>query len=175
MGKYTHLRKQLPAFTQSMEAAGLAAWFAKVTAWKQEFLGTKNGENANAARLASEYATRDAQKKQLEAEISQLNIELEGISQLAIECFENDGLEKIALTDGGSASLKDTPYTSVEDRSAVLAWIKKMKMTDLLTVNYQTLSGMNNERLISGQPGIPGTKIFIKTKLAIYGVGKNDE
>lgn len=173
MGKYTHLRSKLPAFTESAEASGQAAWFAKVTEWKMLFLGTSSGENANAAKLASEYAKRDAEKKALEAEISQLNIELEGLSQLAVESFENDGLQKIDLASGGSASLRDTPYTSIEDRSQVLAWIKKNKMQDVLTVPYQTLSGMNNERLVAGKPLIPGTKCFMKTKLSIYGVGKN--
>lgn len=174
MGKYTALRHKLPAFTESSEAAGQAAWFAKVSEWKQLFLGTASGENANAARLASEYAKRDQEKKALEAEISQLNIELEGLSQLAVESFENSGLQKIDLASGGSASLKDTPYTSIEDREQVLAWIKKNKMQEILTVPYQTLSGMNNERLVAGKQLIPGTKCFMKTKLAIYGVGRGD-
>lgn len=170
MGKYTHLRHKLPAFEVSAEASGQAAWFAKVTEWKQEFLGTENGENANASRLATEYALRDRRKKDLESQISQLNIELEALSQLGVEAMESDGTQKIDLASGGSVSIKDTPYTSTEDREKVFDWIKKNKMKSILTVNYQTLSAINNERLVAGKEVIPGTKVFLKTKLLVRGV-----
>src|SRR6266446_686493 len=101
MGKYTHLRHELPAFEQSSEASGLAAWFAKVDDWKQGFLGTTDAANANAAFLAREYAERDAKKKKLEAQISQLNIELEALSQMGVEAMETDGIQKIDLANGG--------------------------------------------------------------------------
>lgn len=174
MGKYTHLRHQLPAFEQSAEASGLAAWFAKVNEWKQAFLGTDSAENANAARLAAEYAKRDIAKKQLEAQISQLNIELKALSDLGVESLESDGMQKIDLAAGGYVSISDKPRTSTEDKQKVLAWIKKNKMTDLLTMNYQTLSAMNNERLLAGRPVIPGTRIFMDTKLTVRGVGSSN-
>jgi hypothetical protein len=169
MGKYTHLRHKLPAFRASADE-GMRTWYAKVDEWKQEFLGTESGENANHAMLAREYAERDAKKKQLESEISQLNIELEGLSQLGCEAMENDGVEKSNLAAGGYVSIKDTPYTSVINRAAIFRWIKRNKMQELLTMNYQTLSAITNERLIAGKPTIPGTKLFMKTKLTVRGV-----
>jgi hypothetical protein len=177
MGKYTHLRHQLPAFRQAADE-GMRAWFAKVDAWKQEFLGTDSGENANATRIAAAYADRDFKKKALEAEISQLNIELEGLSQLGVEAMESDGVEKSNLAAGGYVGIKDTPYTSVADRAAIFRWIKRNKMQELLTMNYQTLSAITNERLVAGKPLIPGTKVFMKTKLTVRGVNGdrgNDE
>lgn len=175
MGRYTHLRHKLPAFEQSAEASGLAAWFAKVGEFKLAFLGTTSGEGANAARLAAEYAKRDAEKKQLEAQISQLNIELKALSDMGVECLESDGIQKVDLAAGGYVSISDKPRTSTEDRAKVLAWIKKNKMTDLLTMNYQTLSAMNNERLLAGKPVIPGTKIWMDTKLTVRGVSTNGD
>ena len=174
MGKYTELRHKLPAFRESVDE-GMRAWFAKVDEWKHAFLGTESGENANAAMLAREYAERDARKKSLEAEISQLNIELEGLSQLGVESMESNSMEKINLSTGGYVSISDRPYTSVVDRAAVFAWIKRNKMQELLTMNYQTLSALTNERLIAGKALIPGTKVFIKTKLSVRGVGANGE
>jgi len=175
MGKYTHLRHKLPAFEQSSEASCLAAWFAKVDDWKQGFLGTTEAANANAAFLAREYAERDARKKELEAQISQLNIELKALSDMGVESLESDGIQKIDLAAGGYVSISDKPRTSTEDKALVLKWIKKNKMQDLLTLSYQTLSAMNNERLLSGKPAIPGTKIFMDTKLTVRGVGRNGE
>lgn len=175
MGRYTHLRHKLPAFEQSSEASGLSAWFAKVDDWKQKFLGVTSGENANAAFLAHEYAERDAKKKELEAEIAQLNIELKALSDMGVESLESDGMQKIDLAAGGYVSINDKPRTSTEDKQKVMAWIKKNKMQDLLTLSYQTLSAMNNERLLAGKPVIPGTKIFMDTKLVVRGVGKNGD
>ncbi len=169
MGKYTAFRSKLPAFEQPKE------WADKVNAWKMEFIGTVNGQHANAAFLARAYADIDLKKKELEERIAQYNIELEAISQLGVEALEENGLQKIDLAAGGYVSIKDTPYTSVEDRAAIFAWIKKNKLTDLLSVNYQTLNGMNNERLVSGKPTIPGTKVFIKTKLTVRGVNGDGE
>lgn len=175
MGKYTHLRHKVPAYDQSEEAKGMEAWYGKVNAWRLEFLGTTDGEHANPAFLAAEYAKRDRLKKDLEEQISSLNIELEALSKLGVECMETGGMEKIDLSIGGKVGIKDTPYTSVNDRKKIFEWIKKNKMTEILTVNYQTLSGMNNERLLAGKALIPGTKIFMKTKLSVSSRVKDED
>ena len=164
MGKYTSFRNKFPAFEQPKD------WLDKVNAWKQDFIGTVDGQHANAAFLARAYADIDAKKKELEERISQYNIELEAISQLGCEALEENGLEKVDLAGGGYVRIDDRPYTSIEDRGAIFAWIKKNKLQDLLSVNYQTLNGMNNERLVSGKSVIPGTKVWIKTKLSVRGV-----
>jgi hypothetical protein len=169
MSKYTALRSRLPAFEQPQ------AWLDKVNEWKQQFIGTTDGRHANPAFLARAYADVDAKKKELEERIAQYNIELEALSQLGVEALEENGLQKIDLASGGYVSISDKPYTSVENRAAIFAWIKKNKLQDLLSVNYQTLSGMNNERLVAGKPLIPGTKCFMKTRLIVRGVGKNGD
>jgi hypothetical protein len=175
MGKYTAFRHKLPAFMQSAEGAGLSAWFAKVDEWKQAFLQADNPEDVSPAMIARNYADRDALKRKLEDQISELNIQLEALSQLGVEALESSGMQKVDLSVGGYVSIKDTPYTSTEDKTKMIAWFKRNKMNDLLTVNYQTLSGLNNERLVAGKPLIPGTKIYMKTKLTVRGIGKSGD
>lgn len=175
MGIYTHLRHKLEPYENSPVAAGLAAWYAKVNEWKQEFLdNAENPEDVNSTKIAYEYAKRDQRKKELQAEISQLNIELEALSSLGVDAMETNNMQKIDLSTGGYVNIKDTPYSSVEDRSKIFRWIKKNKMLDLLTMNYQTLSGLNNDRLLAGEKLIPGTKIYMKTKLTVRGVGSEN-
>ena len=168
MGKYSSFRSKLPAFEQPKE------WQEKVNSFKQDFIGTVDGQHANAAFLAVAYADIDKKKKELEERIAQYNIELEAISQLGCEALEEQGLEKVNLSSGGYVRIDDRPYTAIESREEIFAWIKKNKLTDLLSVNYQTLNGMNNERLISGKPCIPGTKVWIKTKLSVRNVGTGE-
>lgn len=171
MGKYTHLRHKLPAFEKSAAAQGMAAWYAKVNEWRKQFVdGADNPEAFNPAMIAAEYAKRDAEKDQLEARVKQLNIELEALSKLGLEVMEDSNMQKVDLASGGYVSIKDTPYYSTEDRSKAFAWIKRNKMIELLTLHYQTMTGLNNERLLAGKPLIPGTKVFMKTKLTVRGV-----
>jgi hypothetical protein len=173
MGKYTHLRHKLPSYRESVTEPGMTAWYEKVAQWKVKFLAREISGEVDAASLAIDYAERDAKKKQLEAEISQLNIELEALSQLGVDALEDSGANKIDLTAGGYVSISDRLYTSTEDREKLFAWIKQHKLQSLLTLNYQTLSGLNNERIIAGKPLVPGTKVFIKTQLTVRGVNGN--
>src|SRR5580700_2590843 len=100
MGKYTAFRNKLPAFNVQADT-GLAAWFQKVDDWKMQFIGTIDGEHANPTFLARAYADVDAKKKELEARISQYNIELEALSQLGVSALEENGMQKIDLAAGG--------------------------------------------------------------------------
>lgn len=183
MGKYTHLRHKLPAFETSEEAKGMEAWYAKVKEWTLEFLGTTDGKHANPVFLAMEYAKRYLLKKSLEDQISEINIELEGLSRLGVDCLEEAGMQKADLSTGGYVSIKDTPYTSIKDRTKVFDWVKKEKMESILTVNYQTLNGLNNERVLAAinagkayeKALVPGTKIFMKTKLSVSSRVKDED
>src|SRR2546428_2154721 len=170
MAKYTQLRGRLPAFREE------ASYQQKVDAAKDFVLGqTSNPRDANVNFLARLFAERRAQKDAHEEAIHELNVELEALSQLLVAALEDQALEKVELAAGGSVGIKDTPYTSVSDKAKFMAWIKRNRMADLLTVNHQTLNGLNNERLVAGQPAIPGTEVFLKTRARLYGVGRNGE
>lgn len=205
MGKYTKLRGKLEPFESSEAAKGMAVWYEKVNAFKLEFLGTASGENANAAALAREYAERDSRKKQMEdRDVPQLNIELEAISQLGVEAMRDDGIEKIDLAGGGYVRIDDSPFPNVKDKTAVVNWLIKEKMTEIVEVtakamslkkieklaawlkkeeiafevgvNTGTIKALANERALNGLPSIDGVGTpFLKTKLTVRGVGKNGD
>jgi hypothetical protein len=161
MGKYTKLRGKLPAFPVDK------TWQEKINAFKQKFLGTRSAENANARMLSLQFATREKKKDDLEAAIKKLNVEIEALSQMIVESLEGEQFQQIDLSSGESISIKDTPYSSVIDRKKLFAWIKETHSADLLSVNTQTLNGLNNDRLLAGQPAVPGTKVFMKTRAKV--------
>ena len=91
---------------------------------------------------------------------------LDAISQVMVDKMEDADATSQSFGPLGTFYLKDTPYPSVEDRAALVKWMKKNKMEDILTVNYKTLEGIVNERLIEGKTVPAGVKVFMKTTLA---------
>ena len=168
MGKYTKLRGKVPAFQEE------SPYQEKINAAKQALIGTESGEGANVNKLAAIFSGIKQLKDSLEDKISEFNVQLEALSQLLCEALEDQQIEKITLASGATGFIQDTPYPVVKDKDAVLAWIKKEKMQALLGVNYQTLKGLTNERLVAGKPCIPGTEVFLKTQFRLRN-GNNAE
>ncbi len=169
-GKYTTLRGKLPAFEEE------PAYAAKIEERKRLVVDfTENPEAANVNWLAVRFAAARAEKQRLEDQIYDRNIEIEALSQLLVEALEVQSLEKVELSSGALVFIQDTPYPVVKDKAALLAWIKKQRMNDLLGVNYQTLKGLTNERLVAGQPPPPGVECFLKTQARLRGARNGGE
>lgn len=169
MGKYSKLRGVVPAFEED------SSYQARVNDAKQLLLSAENLEAANVNRLAALFAARKAMKDAHEETISELNVEIEALSQLLCDALEDQSIQKVELASGAILFLQDTPYPKVVDREAVLEWIKKEKMQGLLTIHYQTLKAMTSERLVAGKPCIPGTEVYLKTQARIRNARNGDE
>lgn len=161
MGKYSKLRGKLPAFEED------ASYQARVNDAKQYLLAAENLEAANVNKLAALFAARKAMKDAHEETISELNVEIEALSQLLVEALEDQNIQKVELASGAVYFLQDTPYPSVKDRDALLDWVKKQKMNSLLTIHYQTLKALTSERLVAGQAPPPGVEVYLKTQARI--------
>jgi hypothetical protein len=168
-GKYTKLRGKLPAFVEEVK------YQERINDEKQLILAdAENPGEANVNRLAALFGVCREAKEQLENEISEYNVRLEALSQMLCEALENQGFDKVTLSSGATGYLQDTPYPVVRDKEKVLAWIKKHKMQSLLGVNYQTLKGVTNERLVAGQAPPDGVEVYLKTQFRLRN-GNNQE
>lgn len=150
-GKWTSLKTKLPKFEAEPEYA------AKVEEIKGQFIGLATAE------LAREFKRARAQKKEFEEQVYDLNVGLEALSQLLIADLEARAIQKMQLTTGETVYIQDEPYASVADQAALLAWVKKQKLTGLLSLNWQTMNGIVKEHLAAGRPAPPGVKVFMKT------------
>jgi hypothetical protein len=169
-GKYTKLRGKLPAFVEE------TAYQDKVNDEKSLILAdAENPGEANVNWLAALFAQCRKVKDNLEEEISECNVKLEALSQLLVNALEDQSMEKITLSSGATGFIQDTPYPIVRDKEKVMAWIKKNKMTSLLGVNYQTLKGVTNERLVAGQPPPDGVEVFLKTQFRLRNGSSSEE
>lgn len=172
MGKYSKLRKTLKPFAEKPK------FQARIDAFKQEFLGTTDAENANTAMLAKEFCERERAKDKLEAQVHALNVEIAGFSQFLVHTFENDGLEKLNLSDGVTIGLKDRVCVTVEDRKKLLGWLKKEYpevWQKIVSVNAKVLAELCGNLIVEGKKAPPGTVVTLKTSAAAYGLGPPKE
>jgi phage host-nuclease inhibitor protein Gam len=170
MGKCSALKSKLPAFVEE------ESYQQKVDDAKQFILaGAENAEAANVNRLAALFSERKRAKEALEESISELNVEIEALSQMLCEALEDQDMQKVTLSSGALVYLQDTPYPQVKDKEALIAWIKKHKMNSLLGVNYQTLKGLTNELLVGGKPAPDGVEVFLKTSARLRNGASADE
>jgi hypothetical protein len=93
---------------------------------------------------------------------------------MLVETMTEEGLPKVELAGGESLYIQVTPYPKVTDVDALDKWIKKQKLEDLYTVNYQTLKGITNDLLVNGKEPPPGVSAFIKSQARVRGIGKDE-
>lgn len=155
MKKYDKLKGKLPAFQLE------TSFQQKVDEAKSQY------QFLEAPELARMFKQEKLNKKNLEEKVSLVNVEIEALSQLLVQNFEENGLQKITLEDGKTCYMQIEPYSSVSDQSILLAEIKKQKMQALLTLAWGTINAINKERLLAGKPPLPGTKVFLKTSIRL--------
>jgi len=163
MGKYDQLKGRLPAFQQE------PSFQQKVEDAKKKYL------KFEAANLIAAFSLERQNKKNYEEEISKRNIELEALSQLLVENFEASGLAKLSLASGETCYTQTEPYSSVADQAVLLAFVKKQKMQNLLSLAWGTMNALNKERLINGKPPLPGTQVWLKTSVRLRGGSQESE
>lgn len=108
-------------------------------------------------------------KESLEAQVSIKGLEIEALTKLLVDRFEDAGETSKTFDDGVQLGLTDEPYPTVNDSGKLRAWVVKQKMTDLLTLNFQTMKSMVKACLADGQPLPDGVDVFMKTSLTRRG------
>jgi hypothetical protein len=167
-GKYAHLIHKLPKIV-STEPTEYQDKIELLKAQLQHSL-----TEISPVEYARVYRETLNAKAELEAEVYAANMQLEALSQLLIESQERQedgwGLygspeTTLRLANGDSVRVQPEPYTTTENRDLTRDWFIQEGLTRLLSVPWQTLNTYNKERLLHGAPEVPGTKIYVKTKL----------
>lgn len=157
MGKYDQLKGKIQPFQQEPE------YQAKVDEAKISIQALSTPE------LARKFAMDRAAKNLYEGSIKTLNIQLEAASQLLCEQLDAEGLQKVQLLTGETCYTQTEPYSSIENRDELIAYLKKKKLTAMLVPQWQTMNAFNKECLLAGKPLLPGTKVFLKTSARLRG------
>jgi hypothetical protein len=154
VGIYSHLKGTLPA--------------APTDPSKQDKINIVRAKikcKGNLSDLGVQFDEWYKRKKQLEEQVSAADTELQAYEQEIVELLESSGLTQFRLDNGTSLSIKDTPYTQVVDKAAWMEYVRANNLEDLLSVNYQTMSGMVNQMLKVGKPTPPGLQATMKQSI----------
>lgn len=162
-GRWSNYKGKLEAFLPE------ADFQKKVEEVKSSFVGL------SATELSRVLVMTRNEKRDMEDHIKSYNIELEALSQLLVANLEASEIQKIGLDSGETVFLHSEPFSSIEDRDAVMGFIKKNKLGNLLTLHFKTLNAMVKERLSDGKPAIPGVRVFLKTSARITGGRTNSQ
>jgi len=155
------------------------AYQERVELRKSELREEFNGQPP--AAMANRYRTTRAEIDELEAQVSKKNLELEAVSQLLVESQEQ-GAEgwgqygasetTLRLIDGDSLRVQPEPYTATEDRDVLRAhFLNHADLIRHLAPPWATINALNKERLLNGETELPGTKLYVKTKI-VYTANK---
>lgn len=156
MGKYSHLKNDLVKFGQPTE------YQTKIDQAKVDLKLTE----LSRAKVGELFVTFKKEADDLEFKQKELGVKIMACTQNLVDRLEEDEETKFS-TELGTFSLKDDPYSSIEDKFLFLKYIKESGQEDLLSVNYQTMSSLNKGLLESGKPPMPGTKVYMKSGITL--------
>jgi hypothetical protein len=162
MGKWTAFKGKLQHYVEESD------YQEKVDDEKQTLI------KKSPQQLAENLKDLKNAKKEFNASLYRVNLEIEATQQLLLEWMEANGMDSIRLQSGGLFSERLEPYSSVIDKEKLKEWVKKQKMNHLLVLPWSMLNSMVKERLMNGETLPPGVEVFIKTSLSMYG-GKDEE
>lgn len=138
---------------------------------KDDALRVKDMDNEN---LCERYNKARILKDKFDAVSSILDGEIQAMTRLFVERFEDDGVTSCTFDSGISIGTSEEPYPQVKDKVKFLAWIHEKGLAGLLTLNPQTMASLVKDRLIGkvNEPLPPGVEVFMKPKLTRRGGGK---
>lgn len=131
--------------------------------------------------LGAMFAAARARKDALDVEMYAANLEIEALSQLLVDSYDNQdpawgayGKEDhiLPMIDGSKMAVRAEPYTSVTDPAALNASVKGTDLEKKLSLPWGTVNALNNERLLAREAPLPGTKITSRFKIVYYGPPK---
>lgn len=163
MGKWSKFKSTLQRYVPEGD------YQDKIDAVKQELSGKDHawlGERLGELKLG---------KRNAEAALKVINLEIEAVGQLLLDWMEAHKLSKIELASGGLVSMKDVPYCSVSNLEALKKWIKDNRMGTLLSVHWQTLNSLVKDALIEGKAVPKGVKVYMKTTVAYRGPNRDEQ
>lgn len=125
--------------------------------------------------LASRYNGVRTAKAELEARISMMNVEIAAYERLFETRFEDEGISSKKFEDGTLISITPQPSVQIEDRQAVLDWIRETKQEELLTFNSSTMAALVKQLILDGKVLPPGINVNMSSRFSKSGGPKDNQ
>lgn len=171
-GKYDAVMHKLPKLQPEKTPYQL-----KVEAVKSELRRPveDGGEGlTKAAALARRYAELRREQDRLAGLVYDNNMWVEACNQLLIASQEKAeegwgefGAKEntLRLISGDVMRVQPEVYVNINDPAAVRKFFNENNLADKLQPGLKDLADLSKDRLLTGQAEVPGTKLFIKSKV----------
>lgn len=160
--KWSHLKEMDGVVRHIGSGEGTSDRRARVNGWKDRYRELED------AGVLSKMAECKAAIEKLEEQAKAFREQIDACTELIVERWEDEGIDKLRLDKVGTFSLVDTPYGTVADRREFLKWIEETGQKDLLSVNASRVSALVKDALENGTEPPPGTSFFLKTEVRQY-------
>jgi len=159
--KYVNVIDKLPRML-----ATEPAYQEKVEEAKAKLVTELNIE-LKASVLAREYASLRAERDRIEDELSDVNLNLEAVSQLLIAQYETEGTTSVRLATGQTIRMQIEPYAQVQDREQYRLWCIANGLERSMMLPWQTTNSLVKERLLAGEVEPDGVIATARTKIVL--------
>lgn len=177
MGKYSkELLDELPQYR------GSEATYQDKVDIKAREIYTRFADNNPAPTplvFATEYQRLREKKDEINKQLSEVNLELEAVSQILIVEFETRGLTKLRFSLDASDKrliyIQSEPYAQVQNTDEFRLWCVKNGLERSLQLPFPTTNSITKQRLLAGEPEPDGVVAFMKTKIVFRRKGESGE
>lgn len=118
-----------------------------------------------ASWLAREWADLRYVKDDLEKKLKDVETQLDAFTQMMVDQYEVEGIDKLHLDTGEAPRVQYEPYASVEDSDAFRKWCLEHGYERSLQLPWQTRTSIAKEHLLNGEDLPPGLKVWNKPKI----------
>lgn len=125
---------------------------------------TSNGSPETMGAIIAELVQIRDRKRELEAEIKDLNEKWDSLKARVLARMEEEGSNRISAKQGGIAILTESIVPQVVDRDAASAYIQQENALHLLQFRINT--GAFREMVEAGQE-VPGIVPFLKKDISL--------
>ena len=157
-GKYATVTPKLPRYQEE------DTYQDKVNLKKDEFL-ERLQKHTSAALVQAYVAARD-EVLDIKKRLSEANLQLEAISQLLVDQFEDEDVTSIKVS-GATVRVQVEPYASVKDKATFRRWCLAHGLEESMVLPWVTTNLITKERLLAGEPEPEGVEVFQKNRVVM--------
>jgi hypothetical protein len=168
-GKYDHLLHKYPKLPPED-----LAHHDRIQLHKQQLKADNGGANFTATRAAELYTLARMYKAQLEIAESDVNLELEALTQLLVESQEDKAPEwgafgasdrSLRLTTGDALRVQPEIFAMVRDKNNFRDWCVAQQLRSQMELPDKKTQDLTKLRLLNGEPEPTGIEVYVRTRI----------
>jgi len=166
MGKYDEFVGTLP---KEDPLEGKSPEYRERVAAHAELIRSAADFKQHASHMARIYAEIRREKAEVVEELSEIDARLAAIEAMLLEQLEVEGMQRLALADGATVSVRNDISAKVLDKETFRVWCVENGLEKSLQLWPSTTTAMCKERMQQGLPDPAGVASHARRKIYFTG------